>query len=204
MKKIVAVLIMLATMTFASTAQATMLNVADMKGSLNFAAELQSVEFNIGNDYMSWGFGLPILDPKQSVYHIGDSIFYDTFLSCLTRTYTPFRNSDGTLDDSNGWNYAYQTKSVTFYALWCGMDQVETSMLNVPIVDLTGYVINDLYLHTNILQKDDTLFYRLNIVADAKAVPEPSTALLFLAGMAGVIAIAAMRREAGRQASARG
>ncbi|BCG46377.1 hypothetical protein GEOBRER4_n1173 [Citrifermentans bremense] len=196
MKKLVAVLIMLATLAFAGTAQATMLNVADMKGSLNFATELQSVEFNIGNDYMYWGFGLPFLDPKQSVYHVGDSIFYDTFLSCLTRTYTPFRNSDGTLDDSNGWNYAYQSKAVTFYAIWCGMDQVEVSMLYVPIVDLTGYVINDLYLYTDILQKDDTLSYRLNIVADAKAVPEPSTALLFLAGMAGVIGVAAIRREA--------
>ena len=195
MKKIVAVLIMLATMTFAGTAQAKMLNVADMKGSLNFATELQSTEFNIGNDYIFWGFGLPFLDPKQSVYHVGDSIFYDTFVSCLTRTYTPFRNSDGTLDDSNGWNYAYESKAVTFYAFWNGLDEVQVSMFYVPIADLTGYVVNDLYLHTNILQNDDTLSYRMNILADATAVPEPSTAVLFLAGMAGVIGIAALRRE---------
>lgn len=198
MKKIVAVLIMLATMTFTGTAQATIFNVANMKGSFNFTTELQSIEFNIGNDYIFWGFGLPFLDPQQSVYHIGDSIFYDTFLSCLTRTYTPFRNSDGTLDDSNGWNYAYESKAVTFWAFWGGIDEVQTSMLYVPIADLTGYVVNDLYLYTNILQNDDTLSYRMNILADATAVPEPSTAVLFLAGMAGVIGIAALKREAVR------
>lgn len=195
MKKIVAVLIMLATMTFTGTAQATILTVADMKGSFSFTTELQSIEFDIGNDYIYWGFGLPVLDPKQSVYHVGDSIFYDTFLSCLTRTYTPFRNSDGTLDNSNGWNYAYQSKAVTFWTFWGGTEEVQTIMSYVPMVDLTGYVVNDLYLHTNILQNEDTLSYRMNILADATAVPEPSTAVLFLAGMAGVIAIAALRRE---------
>lgn len=115
----------------------------------------------------------------------------------LTRTYTPFVKSDGTPNDSNGWNYMYESKTVTFFAEWYGLPEEHTGSrfyIN-PVADLSGYVVNDLYLYTNFLQDNGTLSYHMNLLADATTVPEPSTAVLFLAGMAGVIAIAARRRE---------
>ncbi len=197
MKVSIAVVLMLISLTFTGTAQATVFNVADMKGTVALTTELQRVEFNIGNDYMFWGFGLPFLDPKQSVYKVGDSFFYDSFISMLTRTYTPFVNSDGTPDYSNGWNDMYKDKYVVFFAEWYGLpeDHTGSRFYIQPVADLSGYVVNDLYLYTNFLQYNGTLSYHMNLLADATAVPEPSTAVLFLAGIAGVIGIAALRRE---------
>lgn len=197
MKRLIAVVIVLATLATTGTAQATMFNVAEMKGSVSFTPELLAVEFGIGNDYMHWGFGLPIMNVlKQTLYQAGDSPFHDTFASALTRTYTPFKNTDGTLDNTNGWNYMYDDKEVTFFLWWCGLDEVLESRFFCPIVDLSGYTINDFYLYTDVLQDLGTLSYHMDLLADATAVPEPSTLLLLVACIAGVTAISVLRKEA--------
>jgi len=192
------VMILISVFVLANTAQATLINVLDLTGSLDIPTDehLLTCTLSLGRDYPI-AVGTYNIDSEGIIQSTkASSMLIDMF----QRTFNPDpelifgSNRDFVIQEQ--WTN-YMSDEIRGGVLLGGNHPYGNSFF-IPLPDLSQYRINDLYVGNSIIQHGSTVDYDVSILADVAPVPEPLSFLLVSAGLAG---IGFMRRKTGNKTS---
>uniref|UniRef100_C6DZU9 Ice-binding protein C-terminal domain-containing protein n=1 Tax=Geobacter sp. (strain M21) TaxID=443144 RepID=C6DZU9_GEOSM len=185
MKKTRIVLLLLSSLLMASPAPATMINVGAFSGSFDNSSygHVHNLTFDLGMDNPERLF---FDDQFGQFVKMTPSNASNDLVAMLEGRFVPL-TTVGDMPDAEKANM-WLRKMLHFYlVLTCEEAGYSQIYHQSPIPDLSMYKIESLYMYNSILSDGAETGFDLQLYADAKAVPEPSTLLLFMAGLAATI-----------------
>lgn len=201
MKNLIRCLFLLSLLALANPVQATMINVLQAGGTIEWptasSGDLIACEIFTG-DYNP----VPMISPMTAAQFNtilpaagGFEIAVDDWIAMLKRSFTPHRYGSE-IDYSNELNAMYFQNAFWGHLLWFGEDAgISAHWYQAPIPDLSGYDVHGLYIYNGVNVGVDTMTYDFHVFADVTPVPEPSTAILLVAGLAGIFGLKTMRKK---------
>lgn len=185
---------------FSSPSHANLIKLYDMQGTIDTSCDnLTEAELYIGvYDYI----GLARI-PKTSfnTVVVPDGYGAGILISLLNRTYVPFFTSYG-----SPWGDASAMLVYNFFAwqlMYLGtLDQENHNITFYPgvghdgrLYDLSGYDIESLYISSSFIEVGTSTGFKFDLLAEVEPIPEPSTMIMFGAGL---IALIGFRRKRSR------
>jgi hypothetical protein len=186
MNKNLLVIIISSIFVFVNSAQATIIDVYDFKGTFDSSTigdlKAYSIKLNGDNPVPLGQFNINERDKIQPSF--ASTILKDM----LQRTFNP--SVDDVFRDSAIAEFLSNNRGDFIYGHieWLGdLDYGATQLYIRPIPDLSENIINNLYFDSFIVKNESTVDYDIRLLADVSPapVPEPSSFILLAIGVAG-------------------
>lgn len=181
MKKTRIVLLLLSCLLTASPASATMVNIGAFSGSFDHSSfgHVHNLTFQLGQD-----------NPERLIYDdrfgvllkINPTNASNDLVAMLEGRFVPL-TTVGDMPDAERADMWLNNMLHFFLTLNCEQADYSEIFHTPSIPDLSRYDIESLYMYNSILSDGTQTGFDLQMYADVKAVPEPSTLFLFMAGL---------------------
>lgn len=195
-KNLIRCLFLLSLLVSANPAQATMMNVLQASGTVEWSAygDLASCEIFAG-EYNFVPLVWPMRPAQFNTIVPATTGFQTDWIAMLDRSFTPYR-AGSEIDYSNEFNAMYFADALWGQLMWLGKDAgMGVSFYHPTIPDFSNYDVHGLYIYNGVDVAGNTMTYDFHVFADVTPVPEPSTVLLLAAGLAGMFGLKIMRKK---------
>ncbi len=198
MKNLVRSLFLLSLMAFSYPAQATMINVLQAGGTVDWpkatAGDPVSCEIFAGQ-YNPVSLISPIGAAQfNMLVPAAGGLAAEDWIAMMQRSFTPHRYGSE-IDYYNEFNAMYFQNAFWGQIMWFGEEYGLGVGFQAPIPDFSGYDVHGLYIYNGVDVGFDTMTYDFHIFADVTPVPEPSTLFLLAAGLTGMFGLRMMRKR---------
>lgn len=186
---------------FSSPTHANLIKLYDLQGTIGTPYDnLTGAEIYIGSYDI---LGLPRI-PSTSFNDVVELSGYttDILIAMLNRTYVPFFNSFGSpwgdpsnMYVNNRFEWQLMHLGVVNEELFYGSGSGSGHIFGGPLCDLSDYDIEGLYINSSFIEFGNITGYKFDLLAEVEPIPEPSTMIMFAAGL---IALIGFRRKRSR------